>query len=75
LIAAATVFRCNYIYPTKGKNMGVYKVVGINGEVVETDVTLHPGELLADELQAREILKKRLCCCDWNAAFTFERFT
>jgi antitoxin HigA-1 len=38
--------------------MGVYKVIGINGEVVETDVTLYPGELLADELQAREILKK-----------------
>jgi antitoxin HigA-1 len=34
------------------------RVIGKNGKVLETDVTLHPGELLADELQARDILKK-----------------
>jgi HTH-type transcriptional regulator/antitoxin HigA len=34
------------------------KVIGKNGEVLETDVTLHPGEVLADELEARKILKK-----------------
>lgn len=38
--------------------MADYIVTGKNGEVLETDVTLHPGEILADELQARNILKK-----------------
>jgi len=35
-----------------------YEVIGKNGKVIETDVTLHPGEVLADELEARKILKK-----------------
>ncbi len=34
------------------------EVIGKNGKVIETDVTLHPGEVLADELEARKILKK-----------------
>lgn len=34
------------------------RVIGRNGKVLETDVTLHPGEVLADELEARGILKK-----------------
>ncbi|HEX8331721.1 MAG TPA: HigA family addiction module antitoxin [Segetibacter sp.] len=38
--------------------MADYKVIGKNGKVLETDVTLHPGEVLADELLARDILKK-----------------
>lgn len=36
------------------------RVIGKNGEVLETDVTLHPGGVLADELEARGILKKIL---------------
>jgi addiction module HigA family antidote len=35
-----------------------YEVIGKNGKVIETDVTLHPGEVLLDELEARKILKK-----------------
>jgi addiction module HigA family antidote len=35
-----------------------YEVIGKNGKVIETDVTLHPGEVLADELEARKILKR-----------------
>jgi len=35
-----------------------YEVIGKNGKVIETDVTLHPGEVLTDELEARKILKK-----------------
>jgi antitoxin HigA-1 len=38
--------------------MELYKVVGMDGEVLETNVTLHPGEVLGEELDAREILKK-----------------
>lgn len=38
--------------------MNNYEVIGRNGKVIETDVTLHPGEVLADELEARKILKK-----------------
>ncbi|MBA4139471.1 MAG: HigA family addiction module antidote protein [Segetibacter sp.] len=38
--------------------MKYYEVIGKNGKVIETDITLHPGEVLADELEARKILKK-----------------
>ena len=38
--------------------MSNYKVVGKKGEQIETDVLLHPGEILRDELQAREIPQK-----------------
>lgn len=38
--------------------MADYKIIGKNGEVLEIDVTLHPGEVVADELEARNILKK-----------------
>jgi antitoxin HigA-1 len=38
--------------------MSVYKVVDKNGRKIETDVNLHPGEILADELVAREISQK-----------------
>jgi addiction module HigA family antidote len=38
--------------------MSNYQVIGKNGKVIETDVTLHPGEIIADELVARNILKK-----------------
>jgi antitoxin HigA-1 len=38
--------------------MGVYKVVGMSGEVVKTNITLHPGKVLGGELGAREIFRK-----------------
>jgi len=38
--------------------MGIYQVVDEKGRPIETNVTLHPGEVIADELAAREILKK-----------------
>lgn len=38
--------------------MGVYKVIGKNGKEIETDVILHPGEVLGEELVAREIPQK-----------------
>jgi antitoxin HigA-1 len=38
--------------------MATYKVVDKNGKKVTTDVLLHPGEVLADELSAREIKQK-----------------
>ncbi|MBC7720721.1 MAG: HigA family addiction module antidote protein [Pedobacter sp.] len=38
--------------------MSNYQVIGRNGKPIETDVTLHPGEIIADELEARDILKK-----------------
>lgn len=34
------------------------RVIGRDGKVLDTDVTVHPGEILADELEARDILKK-----------------
>jgi hypothetical protein len=30
--------------------MELYKVVGMDGEVLETNVTLHPGEVLGEKL-------------------------
>ena len=38
--------------------MASYKVVDKNGKKLSTDVLLHPGEVLADELEAREIKQK-----------------
>lgn len=38
--------------------MPEYKVIDSNGKSVETSITLHPGEILSDELEARNILKK-----------------
>jgi HTH-type transcriptional regulator/antitoxin HigA len=38
--------------------MGVYKVIGKNGKEIETESILHPGEVLGEELEAREILQK-----------------
>ena len=38
--------------------MATYKVVDKNGKKINTDVLLHPGEVLADELSAREITQK-----------------
>ncbi|MEJ7681596.1 MAG: HigA family addiction module antitoxin [Segetibacter sp.] len=38
--------------------MPEYKVIDANGNPVETNITLHPGSVLADELEARNILKK-----------------
>jgi len=38
--------------------MSIYKVVDNHGKELETSVTLHPGEILGDEIQAREISQK-----------------
>ncbi len=38
--------------------MATYKVVDKNGKKLTTDVLLHPGEVLADELEARGIKQK-----------------
>lgn len=38
--------------------MATYKVTDKNGKKITTDVLLHPGEVLADELEAREIKQK-----------------
>jgi antitoxin HigA-1 len=35
-----------------------YKVIGKNGKEIFSDVLLHPGEVLAEELGAREIIQK-----------------
>jgi antitoxin HigA-1 len=35
-----------------------YSVIGKNGKKIEIDVLLHPGEVLGDELEAREITRK-----------------
>jgi len=37
--------------------MAVYKVLNTRGKEIQTDVTLHPGEVLQDELEARDIKK------------------
>src|ERR1019366_9001682 len=37
--------------------MEQYKVIGKNGKELHTSVTLHPGEIIRDELEAREIKK------------------
>lgn len=38
--------------------MGNYKVISTKGHEIETDVLLHPGEVLGEELEARDILQK-----------------
>ncbi len=38
--------------------MAEYKVIDANGNPVKTDATLHPGKIIAEELDARNILKK-----------------
>ena len=38
--------------------MGTYKVIGKNGKEIHTDVLLHPGEVLAEELEARSFMQK-----------------
>ena len=38
--------------------MPEYKVVDSNEKSIKTNITLHPGEILADELEARNISKK-----------------
>ena len=37
--------------------MNNYKVINSRGKEIQTDVVLHPGEVLADELEARSIKK------------------
>ncbi|MDI9365953.1 MAG: HigA family addiction module antitoxin [Flavobacterium sp.] len=39
--------------------MSNYQVIGRNGKPIETDITLHPGEIIADELESRGIMKKK----------------
>ena len=36
-----------------------YSVIGSDGKELKTNVLLHPGEVLAEELSAREIVKSR----------------
>ncbi len=38
--------------------MTVYKVIGPDDKPVKTNITLHPGKILGEELEAREILQK-----------------
>ena len=38
--------------------MADYKVIDANGNPVKTNRLLHPGKVLAEELEARKILKK-----------------
>jgi antitoxin HigA-1 len=38
--------------------MATYKVINTTGKKISTDVTLHPGEVLSDELIAREIKQR-----------------
>src|SRR5258708_20392551 len=37
--------------------MNNYKVLNSRGKEIHTDITLHPGEVLQDELEARDIKK------------------
>ena len=37
--------------------MGNYKTYNSRGKEIQTNVTLHPGEILQDELEARDIKK------------------
>ena len=37
--------------------MNHYKVINSRGKEIQTDITLHPGEILEDELEARSIKK------------------
>lgn len=38
--------------------MGIYKILGKNGKEIENEIILHPGEVLGEELEAREISQK-----------------
>lgn len=38
--------------------MSSYKTINKTGKRIFTDITLHPGEVLADEISARKILQK-----------------
>jgi antitoxin HigA-1 len=38
--------------------MRAYKVISKSGKEIETDVILHPGEVLGEELESREISQK-----------------
>lgn len=38
--------------------MGTYKIIGKNGKEIENEIILHPGEVLGEELAAREISQK-----------------
>jgi antitoxin HigA-1 len=38
--------------------MNHFRVLNSRGKEIQTNVSLHPGEVLADELEAREIKKK-----------------
>lgn len=38
--------------------MSEYKIVDRNGKPVKTNITLHPGKALGEELEAREIRRK-----------------
>ena len=38
--------------------MSIYKVLGPDDKPVKTNVTLHPGKVLGEELEAREILQR-----------------
>ncbi|MEP6512356.1 MAG: hypothetical protein ABJA79_00710 [Parafilimonas sp.] len=40
--------------------MAEYKVVYQNGKPLKTNITLHPGKVLGEELEAREISRKIL---------------
>jgi antitoxin HigA-1 len=37
--------------------MGNYKVIGQDGKEIHSDVVLHPGEVLGEELHAQKLLK------------------
>lgn len=37
--------------------MNSYRVINSRGKEIQSDVVLHPGEVLADELEARSITK------------------
>jgi addiction module HigA family antidote len=37
--------------------MNSYKILNARGKEIHTDVSLHPGEILQDELEARDIKK------------------
>jgi len=37
--------------------MGTYKVIGKNGQELRSKALLHPGEVLKEELEARDIIK------------------
>ena len=37
--------------------MSIYKVLNSRGKEIQTDIALHPGEILQDELAARDLKK------------------